>query len=69
MHPPRDGALKVGPMSFNVNIAWYQVPNIGIYKFFDRGHRKIFMAKKHIWDFFQLWARNSYTSPLGVSKT
>ena len=48
MHPPRDGALKIGPMSFNVNIAWYQVTNIGIYKFFDRGHQKIFMAKKQI---------------------
>ena len=48
MHPPRDGALKVGPMSFNVNVALYQVPNIGIYKFFDRGHQKIFMAKKQI---------------------
>ena len=69
MHPPRDGALEVGPVSFDVNVAWYQTTNIGIDKFFDRGHLKIVMTKKQIWDFFQLWARNSYKSPLGVSKT
>ena len=66
MHPPRDGALEVGPVSFNVNVAWYQGPNIGIYKFFDKDDLKIVMAKNQIWHFFQLWAKNSYKSPLGV---
>ena len=66
MHPPRVGALEAGPLSFDVNIAQCQGPNIGIDKFFDRGHLKIVMAKKQIWDFFQLWAKNRYKSPLGV---
>ena len=69
MHPPRDGALEAGPLSFDVNIAQCQGPNIGIDKFFDRGHLKIVMAKKQIWDFFQLWAKNRYKSHLLVSKT
>ena len=69
MHPNRDGALEAGLLSFNVNIAQCQGPNIGIDKFFNRGHLKIVTAKKQIWDFFQLWAKNSYKSPLGVSKT
>ena len=69
MHPCRIRTFEVGPLSFNVNVAWYQGTNIGIDKFFYRGHLKIVMAKKQIWDFFQLWARNSCKSPLGVSKT
>ena len=69
MHPPRDGALEAGPLSFDVKVAQCQGTNIGIDKFFDRGHLKIVMDKKQIWDFFQFWAKNSYKSPLGVSKT
>ena len=69
MHPHRDEALEADPLSFDVNIAQCQGPNIGIHKFFYRGHQKIVMAKKQTWDFFQLWAKNSSKSPLGVSKT
>ena len=52
MHPPRDGALEVGPMSFNVNIAWYQVPNIGIYKFFIGATGKYLWPKNIFGIFF-----------------
>ena len=69
MHSCRIHAFEVGPLSFDVKVAWHQGNNIGIEKFFYRGHLKIVMAKKQIWNIFLLWAKNNYKSLLGVSKT